>query len=354
MAKMAVKMTSGPRLESIECARGFAALAVVLLHCGSMMSPEQYSGKEGLGGFFNFGKYGVDFFFVLSGFIIYSASSDYFNRPERFLPFVIRRLFRILPAYWFVLAVGLFVNLFQRERVLLSPEFIAKQVFLADNPLWLGPAWTLQFEFLFYIVFALGIIHVRVMLAASFFWLAMIIFRGLVFGGVAHEDLFGIISNPYCMLFWVGMIAARQRKVGGVWVALVFCFGLILSFIGSVLVDNFAELAFRVGIGAIFGSFLIFVLKCEGRGLKVPKTFLYLGSISYSLYISHIIFVGMTYAVVARIGLYSRLHEVVLTMLAVLVCLLVASLIHRYIELPFISYGRRCESWLLKKSVQRN
>jgi exopolysaccharide production protein ExoZ len=347
-------MKPGARLESVECARGFAALAVVLLHCGSMMSPEQYSGKEGLGGFFNFGKYGVDFFFVLSGFIIYSASSDYFNRPERFFPFIIRRLFRILPAYWFVLVVGLFVNLFQRERVLLSPGFIAKQVFLIDNPMWLGPAWTLQFEFLFYIVFALGIICIRIMLMVSIVWLVMILFRGLVFGGVAHEDLFGIISNPYCILFWAGMVAARQRSVDGIWVALAFCFGLVLSLFGSALSDNFAELIFRVGIGVVFGSFLIFVLNCEARGLRIPKAFLYLGSISYSLYISHIIFVGLTYAVVARIGLYSHLHEIVLTVLAVLVCLLLASIIHRFVEQPFISYGRRCESWLLKRSFQNN
>ena len=347
---MTTSDTRNNRFEFIECARGLAALAVVLLHAGSMMSPEQYSGKVGLNGFFNFGKYGVDFFFVLSGFIIYIASAKNFNNSKTFLPFIIRRLFRIVPAYWFALAIGLLVNSHQRERVFLSTDFLTRQLFLMDNPMWLGPAWTLQFEFLFYFSFALGMLNFRIFQVFCVGWLAIIISRGVIYGGAGHDDLFNIISNPYCLLFWAGMAAARLQRIRLRVLAILFFVGLFLLLIGSRTGENYSELIFRLAIGILFGSLLIFALRFEGHGLKIPKAFLYLGSISYSLYITHVIFIGVTYAVFARIGLYAYTHEIWITLAAIFGCLVMASLIHRFIEVPFIGYGKRFESSLLKSS----
>lgn len=51
----------------------------------------------------SFGKYGVAVFFVISGFCIqlsYAKSKD-----KHWLPFFIRRSFRILPTYWFWLGI---------------------------------------------------------------------------------------------------------------------------------------------------------------------------------------------------------------------------------------------------------
>ena len=59
------------KLIGVQAARGIAALFVVLYHTGRMLSLEQYVGRDPWGGLFHFGHAGVDFFFVLSGFIIY-------------------------------------------------------------------------------------------------------------------------------------------------------------------------------------------------------------------------------------------------------------------------------------------
>lgn len=58
------------RLSSIESARGIAAFMVVLFHTTGIMNLPKYFSVMPLGGVFGFGHAGVDFFFVLSGFII--------------------------------------------------------------------------------------------------------------------------------------------------------------------------------------------------------------------------------------------------------------------------------------------
>ena len=73
------------RLISIQCLRFAAATAVVLAHCSS--------------GRFLFGSFGVDIFFVISGFIITRVMA----RREA-IPFLIDRLTRIYPIYWLCLA----------------------------------------------------------------------------------------------------------------------------------------------------------------------------------------------------------------------------------------------------------
>ena len=64
------------RLLGIQAGRGFAALLVVFYHATKMISLPQYAGHEPLHGFFQFGHAGVDFFFVLSGFIIMYVHYD--------------------------------------------------------------------------------------------------------------------------------------------------------------------------------------------------------------------------------------------------------------------------------------
>ena len=57
----------------LQVGRGVAALLIVLHHCS--LGAEKFYGSEPFYGFWEFGSIGVDFFFVLSGFIIYWAHS---------------------------------------------------------------------------------------------------------------------------------------------------------------------------------------------------------------------------------------------------------------------------------------
>lgn len=132
-------MTKPPRIDAIQAARGLAALAVVAVHANLYLrvSPA-----------LDYGVYGVDFFFVLSGFIIFRCHADQFDAAKYFR----HRMTRVFVPY---LPVGLAVALVYAASgrddwswlasVTLAPAY--------DRPA-LSVAWTLQHEVAFYVLAA--------------------------------------------------------------------------------------------------------------------------------------------------------------------------------------------------------
>src|SRR5690349_9010218 len=88
------------KLNSLQICRGLAALLVLLFHATFMS--QTYLDYRPLDGVFRFGYSGVDFFFVLSGFIIFWAHHGELGHPTALRPYVRRRFVRIYPLYWIV------------------------------------------------------------------------------------------------------------------------------------------------------------------------------------------------------------------------------------------------------------
>jgi exopolysaccharide production protein ExoZ len=75
------------KFDSIQYLRAVAALAVVLYHAGGLRHGDTFA----------VGAAGVDIFFVISGFVMWSTSSAH---PQSAREFFIRRLARVAPMYW--------------------------------------------------------------------------------------------------------------------------------------------------------------------------------------------------------------------------------------------------------------
>jgi len=137
--------------------RAFAAYAVVAFHVFEFLHADPGFGV----GRFEVGKAGVDLFFVLSGFImVYTTAAD--ESPARFIT---KRAARIVPLYWAATALAVLVA-FVRPWLLpqadLSFAAIVKSFAFIPAPdlsgtlqpvLFVG--WTLNFEMMFYALFAL-------------------------------------------------------------------------------------------------------------------------------------------------------------------------------------------------------
>ena len=110
---------------------------------------------------------GVDLFFIISGFIMYLIGKDEFGRRGAPGKFMSRRILRVVPLYWcFTLAMIAALTLMPGRVTagMSSPQHIIASFFFLP---WPGPSgellpvlalgWTLNFEMLFYAVFALAL-----------------------------------------------------------------------------------------------------------------------------------------------------------------------------------------------------
>jgi peptidoglycan/LPS O-acetylase OafA/YrhL len=95
-------------LPALDGVRGLAVLGVMLFHFVGIMPPSNW-GARAIVHVVGFGAYGVELFFVLSGFLITGILCDTRNGPHFFRNFYMRRFLRIFPLYYGVLALVFFV-----------------------------------------------------------------------------------------------------------------------------------------------------------------------------------------------------------------------------------------------------
>ena len=152
------------RLQNLLLLRFLAAIWVVLFHANGSLEARGFDVP--FSEFFGFGGAGVDLFFVLSGFVI---GLTQLRAPKSLGSFIKARLIRIVPAYWVisfvtllvVFSLGLAGMQFQAfsqlgwEWVLSSFAFVSMAAGF-DFP-FVYQGWTLEFEMLFYTLFALAI-----------------------------------------------------------------------------------------------------------------------------------------------------------------------------------------------------
>ena len=149
------------KIQSLQVLRGLAAWLVVYHHY--MQIFHSFNSTSSIGEFFSSrGGFGVDLFFVLSGFMMYLAAS----RPSTDgWSFFIKRLFRVFPTYWFftviiIIAVALIPNAFIYNQYT-AYTLIQSLLFIPhENVSGLGVypvltvGWTLNYEVLFYSILA--------------------------------------------------------------------------------------------------------------------------------------------------------------------------------------------------------
>lgn len=347
------------RLDGIQMGRGIAALLVVFAHGEHGLDLPQYSGHAVAGGFFRFGHAGVDFFFVLSGFIIYYVHHGDIGRPERLGRYAWRRFTRIFPIYWVVTALVAGLSLFSSDRAArLEPWHLLQSVLLiphGQDPL-LGVAWTLEHEVLFYLLFGLAVCSRAAGVMAFTVWAALI---SVAQTGAGGSWLFGLLPGwfdavecAYDAEFFMGIAAAGLVLGGRVPAPRVLAAVGCLAFLGAGLAENADWFDLHGAVGRLLFGPCAMAIVCglaaaeragqlRARRWGVGPALVFLGSASYALYLIHTVV----------IGLFARMLEVAdvfrllpgLGVLAVLVAgaVMAGAVLHVAVEKPLLAALQR-------------
>jgi peptidoglycan/LPS O-acetylase OafA/YrhL len=327
------------RYLELDALRGIASLMVVFFHF-TMNRPEANLG-------FKLGTTGVDLFFMISGFVILMS----LNKIKRSADFIINRASRLYPTYWasvsftFVLLAAYSIYKTGFLSKMLMTDYLGNltmfQFYMNISDLD-GPYWTMIIEMLFYIVM-LFLFHFRILryldpifmilsllavIGALFFdnldwvnaiiyWVPLLQFLPLFFAGTVFYNIY---TNP----------ANRFKN----YTIVVFCLiSQILLFQHAGRSNGFIRYPeYVVMLALFFGIFTLFV----NNKLKfiVNRTTLFLGKISFALYLIHQC-ISLNFIIPV---LTKKLHFnfwVAAVLVALPIVILIASFITFYIEVPF-------------------
>lgn len=262
--------------------RGLAALAVVVFHYAGHC--QRYF--EGFRFSFEYGRYGVQLFFVISGFFIYQTIEKCRSPGE----FLLLRCSRLYPVYWVALVLVLGVNWAQNGAgavwltgYLVNASMLQSFLGVPDVDV---VFWTLAVEMVFYLLMAV-LFATRALarpVAVVLVWLCLANLWWWLQGTAEPRSLLQATVDKllvYSPFFASGMMFYRLHaghaghRAGS------------LAAIGACMLTAWVTGGLEVGLVALVVIALVGLALCGGLGYLVSPVTLWLGAISYALYLVH-------------------------------------------------------------------
>jgi exopolysaccharide production protein ExoZ len=342
-----VKTTT--KLNNIQVLRAFAATVVVVYHTGfafPFMHP--------------LGSFGVDVFFVISGYIMArildprsDSSSDFFFR---------RRVLRIVPPYWFF-TLALYLAALRIPQLMGSTRASVSQLlkslffipFIKESGLiqpLLFIGWSLNYEMFFYLALAIGLlIHKRksTWIGAAIVLVTMLacapfasnnVYAQFYSRDISLEFLFGILSYYLCCR--VSSQTARKLRIPALIVCVV-CAGLLIATQGIFPRDIFPFNSSRVLTLGILSFLLVTAVSLLSQAdwdTRLTPLVL-IGDASYILYLIH---PYCEYSLDRFFGAHHhwlKRESASGAFIGVSVSILLATLLHLYGERPTVRFLNR-------------
>lgn len=336
----------------MQALRALAALLVVVYHIGSMeiRFAGGYSLVAPLG---DLGRLGVYIFFVISGFIMITTNWREFGEPGASRRFLLRRIVRIVPPYWIVSTLLLFVYIKAPHLMNSSSRYPTSVV---DSFLLLPQrgyallmvGWTLVFEMYFYYVFTIALAFARRYFPAIVLgWVAVMI--GLHELYTRHPDnvYLWLVSDP-ANLFFIAGIVVGYFVLNGKARAPLACaaLGLVLTpvvyyspwsgFVQHVPLSSWIVVLITAAPIALmlYG----FVISEDAGKLRPYPIFVLIGDASYALYLWHVPVLSALARLAAHLPLRPLPLHVAACVGAVVFTVWFSILVYRFVERPLLKY----------------
>jgi len=341
-------------LISVQLARGIAVL-IVMFHHAKLTEPKYYDDLNVLPDVHALGLVGVDLFFVLSGFVMGYTTETQHGSLRNAAVFLWKRLFRIYPMYWIyctalvpvVIFLPTWINQSQGGRIDILASYL---LWPTETFPILLVAWSLVLEMWFFLVFVVVLLLPRKVLPLALgAWAAVLILVNIV-GPIPAPTPLELPQNALALEFISGVVISlgfRRMPVWMGWVAPVLGLALVVVVGQQTPPELFTGtgLARPLSIGIGYALFLLGLVVLERRyGFERFARFTFLGNMSYSLFLCHVLVLavmGRVWAVIwPHVGLTIWGSAVwwVLTFGAIL---LVGWLSYRILEVPLMRTSTR-------------
>jgi exopolysaccharide production protein ExoZ len=336
----------------LQIARFVAAILVLFSHVQheaqkpSLLNVEGYQPWD-----FIYFAGGVDIFFIISGFIMYHIAQNEFGRPGAAGNFILRRLLRVVAPYWIcttgmVLAAIVFKSHVTHSELNLA-HIVASYFFIPYQNAYseiypvLMLGWTLNFEMLFYVIFAFSLNFNKKI--GPYVLAVAIISIGLVdiFTDIKTAPL-GFWFNTIVFEFLMGVLLAMIWKSGFRWSKTV---GFVLAAIGFAAMYYLKKIGIAehywtarplwMGLPAlIICAAAVFAREGNNRS-QISKVMVFGGDISYALYLSHPFALNLLFLIYIQLGF----RDVwIYVWSACAFSLFVAVFFHWWVEKPVTQY----------------
>ncbi len=348
------------RIEQLNFTRFVAAMAIVIYHYGKGVIPFQFGAIES---FFQQANVGVSYFFVLSGFVMILANST--KNKVNFASVLKRRWARIYPLY--MLALVLLLTYYRVTGHTIDYKGLLLNLCLLQS--WVPgfalsfnlPAWSLSVEMFFYVLFPLlfnqfykrysfyqNLIPISILFIGSQIALHALRYSTFYqgFPSQSHDLIYFhplMHLNEFLLGNLAGLFYLKGLKVRNYDAALL----LLLSLIPILLLTPMSILYHNGMLAFLFIPIILLLSANKGWLSKLlkQKTLIYLGEISYAIYI-------LQYPIYSWVnGIFNHwdIHNSTLIFYTSVSVLLAASaLSYRFVEQPLKNYFYQKQKSVLK------
>jgi peptidoglycan/LPS O-acetylase OafA/YrhL len=367
---MSLSTGSPKRFIFIDALRGWAALAVLVFHSiiqvraplpGLLLTVNEQGAR------------GVQLFYILSAFTLFLSLESRTKRHAVTLKkFFLRRFFRIAPLFY--VALGFYLWLYGRgarfalgDRTAITSSNILSNIFFFNdfNPYWINSivpvGWSVAVEVSFYCLVPLLFSKIRSLSQAIWLTLAT-----LIFGIVINRFLYAhpLVPDPRLWREFLFLWPVNQLAI--------FCLGIVLFFLHknqTIITPAFGKLFLALAIflmaGLIIGNypflpkhfmygigFVLLTLGLAGYPLKifVNRVTCFLGKISYSIYLTHVLGIRLAGKAARALALNSTPTSALLALVLLggLFTVSISILTYWLIEQPGQKLGARIITYLAK------
>jgi len=339
---------------SIQYLRAIAAFLVVLSHTAwKSMQIDNMT----LSWWHNAGTFGVDIFFIISGFIMTYTSIKLYQQPHAIRDFLKKRFIRIIPLYWFFTLIALSVFLLFPQLVNSSggETELMKSFFLlplrAEENYLVSVGWTLEFEFTFYIIFAFGLLFSQLRGNIFVFFILSLSFMGslLLPDSMMNYISYAFVNNLF-FEFALGMLLyyiTQNIKQIHFLFSMALILGGLTWFYATFSGYPLTEIrAIDSGIPAFLFAFGLISLEDVLRK-RASSLLLKLGDSSYSLYLAHPFVLVIVFSFYRKLENVLPQNEFLINMTMIISSLIVGYFVHILVEKKLIILAK---SFFIKRN----